>query len=81
MANFEGSGRAFANVSKFCSQQEMKVKKNQIQLYHSVEDKKVSKSHLKTITWEFHVCEIYTFESCMKSEPRFYRLDTESVIY
>ena len=40
------------------SQMLMKVKKIQTQLYHSIEDKKPCKNHLKTITWKFRVFKI-----------------------
>ena len=54
--------------------------KNQFQLYHSIEDEKLSKNHLKTITWKFHAFELCAFESCIKLGPAIYRPDTESVI-
>ena len=58
----------------------MKIKRNQIQLYHSIEDEKLSKNHLKTITWKFLVFEIYAFECCIKTGPAIYRPVTESKI-
>ena len=58
----------------------MKIKKNQIELYHSTWDEKLSQNHLKNITWKFFVIEIYAFESCIKGEPTIYRPDIENLI-
>ena len=41
---FWGISNGFVDVSKFLGLQKGKVKKNQIQLYHSIEDEKLSKN-------------------------------------
>ena len=41
---FWGISNGFVDVSKFLGLQKGKVKKNQIQLYHSIEDQKLSKN-------------------------------------
>ena len=41
---FWGISNGFADVSRFLGRQKGKVKKNQIQLYHSIEDEKLSKN-------------------------------------
>ena len=53
--------KGFCWRHKCCDQQKMKVKKIQTQLYHSIEDKKPCKNHVKTITWKCHVFKMYTF--------------------